>query len=234
MIPRQKETFYFSTLGRPENPRYQFDTLQEYLGVYREAWYRRVRKSLRCLRACGERYRPRRFGEATASYAMLPGDVVREVCALNPDLKAIIILRDPLERTLSHARKRLIRDPGRAVEEVLPGEFKDFFRRSGQRQCANYRDMIATWEKHLKPGNLHLDEFTRIAESPRELLAGVHRFLDVPTGDRFLADPALGQKINVTMDVPIPEEALAFVRDLLAEDIEDFREVVRNLPRSRD
>lgn len=233
MIPRQKETFYFTALGRPDHPRRRFDTLQDYLEVYREPWLRRVRKSARCLCACGEPYRPRLFGEATASYARLPGGIVEEIRALNPEIKAIVILRDPLERTLSHARKDLIRDPGKSAAEVGADAFKDFFRRAGQRQCANYKDIIATWRKHLKPGHLHLDEFARIAEAPRELLGGVHRFLGVPTGGRFLPGPALEKKINVTGDVPIPEEAVDFARDLLAEDRRDFLEVVEELRRNR-
>ncbi len=36
-LHRDKETFYFSTLGRPETPRYRFDHLEDYLDSFRES-----------------------------------------------------------------------------------------------------------------------------------------------------------------------------------------------------
>ncbi len=64
-------------------------------------------------------YRPLVRGEATASYATLRGDVIRQIMLLNPGVKAILMVRDPVDRVWSHARKELMTD-GRLPREIDP------------------------------------------------------------------------------------------------------------------
>ena len=80
-------------------------------GRYTQGTFKRNYDSLRKV---GRFYSPRIRGEATASYAALPEEVIREIATLNPEIKAILMIRDPLERAWSHARKDLLTEGQRA------------------------------------------------------------------------------------------------------------------------
>ncbi|MEZ5301413.1 MAG: sulfotransferase [Verrucomicrobiales bacterium] len=229
-LPRDKETFYFKALVKKEAERKRYDSLDDYLAIMRDSPGRWIKKSYDALRRCGERYRPEMRGEATASYATLPGAVIADIAALNPDIKAIVMLRDPVERALSHAKKDLVRDAGKNPSELSVEDYQKFFRAKGQRNLAKYGEIISRWEPHLAAGNLMLGEFRQIAEAPEALLGQIHRFLGVREGAKYLHPRLLRQRINPAGESPVPEDALAFLRELLAEEVEDFRRVVNALP----
>ena len=78
--------------------------------------------------SCGsyrEFYRPRVRGEATASYAAMDRDVIAEIAALNPDIKVILMIRNPIDRAWSHAKKDLGAQPqGRSSPTCPEEEFR--------------------------------------------------------------------------------------------------------------
>ena len=107
-LPKEKELYYFSTLGMPDHRRFRFPYLEDYLGVMADTPRSTFKRNYDSLRKVGRFYSPRIRGEATASYAALPEEVIREIATLNPEIKAILMIRDPLERAWSHARKDLL------------------------------------------------------------------------------------------------------------------------------
>ena len=239
-LPRQKETYYFSTLGRPEHRFYRHDTLEEFLETHMVERPRyRLKRHYDCLRYYGELYRPAVRGEATATNALLPGETIRELVALRPDLKAILMLRDPLERAWSHARKDLVRKHGREPESVPQEDYARFFRASGQRALASFSAMMRTWSGELKPGHLFVGEFEMIESAPRELLLALQQFLGVRSGERYF-NRHLGERINPssvdTTSRPsnIPGPAREYLEELLAEELADYEELKSRLQAQAD
>lgn len=226
-LPRQKETYYFTTLGRPDHPHHEVDTLDAFLDRHlAERLRHRLKRHYDCLRHCREFYRPLARGEATATNALLPPAVIRELTAINPDLKAILMLRDPVERAWSHARKDLVRKTGRRPEEVAAADYARFFRASGQRGLASYAGLIRTWAGELKPGHLFVGEFEMIATSPETLLTGLHRFLGVRSGPRYF-NRHLAERINPagSGEGGIPAAARDCLAGLLREETAEYREL---------
>ena len=217
-LPREKETYYFSTLGQRDKPKYRYDTLSAYLGdAMRDTPFYGLRKRLRS----GLRYAPRVFGDATASNATLDAEVIREICVINPELKGVIVLRPPDERARSHAKKAITAHTSRSPEEVAYEEYDRFLRARGQKEKADYRTMIGNWQAALKPGHLLVTEFRRVAEVPQDLLRTVLKFLDVDA-EWARSRSELQAKVYSTGDKRLPDAVEARIQELYSDAVADY------------
>jgi hypothetical protein len=183
----------------------------------------RARKTARSLWNYREFYAPRVRGEATASYAALDADVIADIVALNPDIKAILMIRNPIERAWSHAKKDLVRNRKRRMADVPEAEFRAFFADPYQLRCARYVEQYDEWAAQLRPGHLMVGAFDDITARPEELLLDVMRFLGVRAERRYL-DRSLREPVNTTETTVIPEQYRSMLRDLLAGDITQLKE----------
>ena len=224
-LHRDKETFYFSTLGRPEAPRYQFDYLEDYLASFREGPIDLLLKNYHTLRRCGSFYRPRVRGDFTASYGVLEDGVIAQIVRFRPDLRGIILVRDPVERAWSHAKKDLVRGRDRAADDTA---LLDFIRSPDQLRRADYRGIIDRWRKHLAPGHLFVAPYARITTDPSALLDDISNFL----GIRRLGG-ASGRHVttrqNVTEGGGVPEHLQAAVESTLASALTSSRQLLQDI-----
>ena len=220
-LPHSKELYYFSDLVK-KGPRRSVSSFTEYLEQMRDSPIRFGRKYLRCLIRCGRPYAPKIRGEATASYATLPSDLIGELLAINPELKAILFLRDPIERAWSHAKKDLVDRDDLVVDEVEPEKFRRFFSTSGQMKRTLYSKMIENWRTHLKEGHLLVGEFSAIRKHPKDLLLELLKFLGVSSEERFLSESSLNKTVNPTRSAKIPDWIDEMLREEFQEGTEDY------------
>ncbi|MEM8781015.1 MAG: sulfotransferase, partial [Cyanobacteria bacterium P01_G01_bin.49] len=103
-----KEIFFFNLVKSPEHHLYQSNDLEWYLEFYHESFKSYLKNNLNSLQKYGELYRPKVRGEATASYATMSRDLIENVVRLNPNIKAILLIRNPIIRAWSHAKKDLL------------------------------------------------------------------------------------------------------------------------------
>ncbi len=226
-LPRTKETYYFSTLGRPDHRYYEFEFLDDFLRAHLVERPRHVlKRHYDSLRKCRELYRPAVRGEATATNALLSPEVIAELVAVQPNLKAILMLRDPVERAWSHARKDLVRKYGREPGDVSAEEYAKFFRASGQRGLAGYVTQLRHWTGGLRPGHVFVGDFSMIGDSPRELLEGLHRFLGLRTGEKYF-NRHLEERINPAGGDGggVPGAARTKLEELLPDEIAEYEEL---------
>lgn len=217
-LAEPKELFFFSRLKPPRDPRFQSDDLGWYLRFFHDPPWRWVAKNAISLRRQRTLYRPQVRGEATASYAALDRDVIQEIALLNPDIKAIMMIRDPVDRAWSHAKKDLVRKTKRRVADVSEPEFRDFFTDPYQRQCARYVDNCDNWAAALKPGHLLVSFFEDVQAQPERLLLEVMSFLGVSSNRRYLGNN-VRESVNPTVGTRIPEQYRRFLEDLFAPDL---------------
>lgn len=228
-LHRDKETFYFSTLGRPEAPRYRFDYLEDYLGSFREGIGTRLLKNYHALRRCGSFYRPHVRGDFTASYGVLEDDVIAEIVRIRPDVRGLILVRDPVERAWSHAKKDLVRGRARAADE---NELLGFIRSPDQLARADYRAAITRWARHLAPGRLFVAPYSRIGTDPESLLDEINGFL----GIRRLGGASkrhVTTRQNVTPEADVPAPLKAAVEKALAPATASCRELLLEIGPAR-
>ncbi len=217
-LAEPKELFYFSRLKTPEHPRFQSAELDWYLAFFRDPAWRWLLKQGFCLLRYGRPYRPKVRGEATASYAALDRDVIEEVAVLNPRLKVILMVRDPVDRAWSHAMKDLVRNPGRSFEDVSEEEFVEFFKDPYQLRCADYRTQIDNWRSCLGSDQVLVGRFDDIARRPVEFMQDVCSFLGI-SGARRLLGRRVEQAVNPSASRPIPPRLRARLEEILADSI---------------
>lgn len=224
-LHREKETFYFSTLGRPEAPRYRYDYLEDYLHSFREGAGRRLLKSYHALRRCGSVYRPHVRGDFTASYGILDESVIAQIVRLQPDMRGIMLVRDPLERAWSHAKKDLVR--GREIPPSYE-ELLSFLCSPDQLARADYRGSINRWKKHLKPDHLFVAPYTMISDDPEQLLDEISGFL----GIRRIGGASkrhIATRQNVTSGEAVPEGIRAVAIEALTAATTSCRELLEEV-----
>jgi hypothetical protein len=215
-LAEPKELYFFSSLKTRDPKRFVSDELSWYLQYFRDPLWRRVAKSGRTWWKHHRPYAPRVRGEATASYAVLEPDVIAEIVALNPALKVILMIRNPIDRAWSHAKKDLLRASNRRLADVPDREIRAFLTDPYQHRCAQSVAQYDHWSAQLRPGHLFVGRFDDLASRPEELLLDVMRFLGVEADRRYI-DPSVGQPVNPTEATTIPVQ----YRELLAELFKD-------------
>lgn len=222
-LSEPKELYFFSSIKTRDPKRFVSDQLSWYLRFFRDPAWRFAAKTAICLWKHRELYRPIVRGEATASYAALDADVIADIVALNPSLKVLLMIRNPIERAWSHAKKDLVRNRKRQFEDVSADEFRAFFSDAYQLRCSRYVEQYDTWSAHLKPDHLYVGIFDQIAVRPEEMLLDVMRFLGVRAERRYI-DPNVRSPINPTEGARIPEQHRRFLQELFSDDLRQLQE----------
>jgi hypothetical protein len=217
-LSEPKELFFFSRLKAPEHRGSESNDLEWYLQFFRDPLWRRIGKMGISLWKNREPYLPVVRGEATASYAALDRDVISEITALNPSIKVIMMIRDPIDRAWSHAKKDLVRKTERRVEDVPADEFKSFFGDEYQLRCARYAENYDNWSDHLESGHLYLGRFEDVTQRPEEFLLEVMSFLGVRSDRRYIGND-VREQVNPTASSNIPDEYRTHLESLLHDDI---------------
>ncbi len=218
MLSEPKELFFFSSLKPSDKPRCPSRQLGWYLQCFREPLQRVLLRHAISLWRFRELYHPTVRGEATASYAALDRDVIEDIVLLKPDIKVILMIRDPIERAWSHAKKDLVRNRGRKFADVAPHEFEQFFADPYQRRCARYAENIDTWASCLQPGHLLVALFDDIATRPEALLLEVMTFLGVTADARYISGE-VDAPVNPTGASSVPDRYRHFLAELLRDDV---------------
>ncbi len=218
-----KELFFFSRLKTPGHPRFQSDDLCWYLSCFQDPLWRRALRQALCIKQHGRAFRPKVKGEATASYAALDHDVIEEIALLNPRLKAIMMVRNPIDRAWSHATKDLVRNQQRKLSEVSDREFEEFFSDPYQLRCAAYSANLANWRDCLGEKQVLVGKFDDVAARPEQLLVEVMNFLGVSSQQRYLGSLARST-VNPAGSREIPAKQKALLESLLATEMQDWRE----------
>lgn len=226
LLAEPKELFFFSRLEQSDHPGYESAELDWYLSHFRDPWPRWLHKQVRSLLRFGRPYCPRMRGEATASYAALDRDVIEEIAVLNPDMKVLFMVRHPVERAWSHAKKDLARNRGRAAAEVGDAEWEAFFRDPYQVRCARYEQNIANWSSCFPASNVFVGTFEQVQERPAGLLRLVTNFLGVSDDARYVDPQLLRSQVNPTGKSEVPAAFRTHLEEMFAAEIEGWRRIV--------
>lgn len=158
-------------------------------------------------------------GEITPAYSILPPEGIAHVRATNPAMRLILIVRDPVDRALSHLRMAANRRNRPGIDLAwLEAEAPDLLEAALSRSA--YRENIARWEAVFPPEQLLCLPFPRIRTAPEALLRQVEVFLGLaPHAYAGLAD-SVHKTAPVTIDPAVAtllEARLAPERAWLAD-----------------
>lgn len=152
-------------------------------------------------------------GEITPAYALLGPDEVRQVHNIMPGGKIIFIIRNPIERTWSQARK------GGVAAAYLKGQLSESDLRAWVRSATvalrnDYLRTIDTWRHFFPASQFLLLQFDELEHDPARFLARISRFLDIAS-----FAPRRTERVNATPNRSDCPEAVArlFAGELLQQ-----------------
>jgi hypothetical protein len=149
-------------------------------------------------------------GEVTPTYSALPADRVRVIRRLMPDLRVILLLRNPVDRAWSHLLHTL-RRRNLSLEDLSEEDILAHFR-GRSRRWGDYPFALRTWYSAYPQEQIFVGFFEDVGARPQELLGEIFRFLDLPETGNWERLP-WNQVANAGPGVPMP----AALRDLLRE-----------------
>ncbi|MFT5106182.1 MAG: hypothetical protein ACI8XO_000467 [Verrucomicrobiales bacterium] len=162
--------------------------------------------------------RGRSVGEFTPAYAVLDRDVIAKVRSWMPAVKLLFIMRDPVERAWSHARKDFDKywaKDGVTLEEATLDDLKPFFSSLDVAKRGDYLACLTAWLEYFPQEQIWTGFMEDVAGgSEASVLRSVFEFLGV--------DPAIGideqeakKVVNPRPSVPKPDGLVPYLQDLL-------------------
>lgn len=119
-------------------------------------------------------------GEITPAYSILPTEGIERARAINPDMKLIFIIRDPVDRALSQLRMVAGRRKWAAgVGEEVLGQKKLM---QGILQRSAYSQNIARWEAVFPAAQILYQPYKRIRPEPEAVMREVETFIGADAG----------------------------------------------------
>lgn len=237
-IPWSKELYYFNNLEHPEYHPASLPPMDRELGWYLEQFEVpnniRENRMAHCEQVYGQPFAPQKFGEATATYAaVLHAGIIKEILTLNPDIKIILVVRNPIDRAWSHAKKDLCKERKRPIADVSREEWLRFFNNTYQVQCGHFSRFLPVWEKMIPKDNLMIVRLLDISKEPREMMERVYDLVGVDTrnsSSRFWSAGAsmvprnVGEHVNLTESVGIPEDLLGELQKIYGDEVVYLRD----------
>lgn len=156
-------------------------------------------------------------GEITPAYALLSVEAIRRVSAINPDMKILFIMRDPIARAWSSAMKDLCRRRSRVIGDVTDGEFIAKLASAPTTRKSQYTTTIERWESVFPRARFFYGFFEDIENDPVNFMERVFSFLGAdPTQAAAIVTPEA--RNQAAAGTPIPERfELLLAQKLLAE-----------------
>ena len=217
-MPFKKEIFFFSHLRRKDHKRYRSNRIEPYCDLFRIPFHKKLERTGKAL--CHGLFLPPTIrGEATASYATMPDEDISNIFALNPAMRVVIMVRDPIQRSWSHAKKTLIRDRRRKLEDVPYAEFEQCYRSKANIERGTYSALIEKWRDFAEDGAVFIAEYQKLCDDPLALLTQTQQFLGIASGRRF-ARKHLNTVVNPTSNDSIPKGHSELLNDIFEEEIE--------------
>ena len=139
-------------------------------------------------------------GEITPAYSTLSADTVAAIKRINPDMKIIFVMRDPIERSWSQARKDLPRVYGKPLDEIPAQDVIGWF---NSHWCLTRSDYLATlknWLAHFPRDQLFVGFHEEIIAHPKDLLLRLFELLGVEKSEKHIS-ANLKQAVNAATEV---------------------------------
>jgi hypothetical protein len=151
-------------------------------------------------------------GEITPAYAVLDRSLIERIHSMNPDMKIIFLMRDPIDRSWSNVVKSLCRDRGRTLQEVPDEKKYERLEQEIQIKKSTYSKTIEVWESVFPATQIFYGFFEDVCSNPAALLDSIFKFIGVD-GPAFL--PSDYNKVHnaAARGIAIPEK---FERHLAA------------------
>ena len=149
-------------------------------------------------------------GEMTPEYSLLSEKHVQDISKNYPQLKIILVIRDPVERAISGIKMRLLQNE---IPESDTRKIDDFVAVAAADwdviERSNYESIIQKYSHYFGNENIKVYLSDDFKNNPRESLDSLAEFLSVD-GSKFRAE--ITQRIHVGKKYNIGESAIESIK----------------------
>jgi hypothetical protein len=153
-------------------------------------------------------------GEITPDYSALGSFTVRQIRRILPEVKIILIVREPLERAWSAARMELGLEESREVSEVPESEMLMCLRSARTIRRTDYASIVKTWLSVFPQDQFLLLDYESISVAPKCLIGKIADFIGVEFTD--VDESTLSQRVFEGNSSKIPDRVRLLVEPAYA------------------
>ncbi len=147
-------------------------------------------------------------GEVTPGYSIIEKGRVHFLRRTIPDLKIILLLRDPRERAWSSVRYHFAKEMGRDLKKISIEEFISHFERRWVTKMGDYKTIWKKWSSVFPREQILVVFNEEIDVQPENVMERVCNFLGIST----LKDlAALGSRPNKSEEMEMPPEVKKYL-----------------------
>jgi hypothetical protein len=159
-------------------------------------------------------------GEITPAYSILPPYRIRYIRKLFPDVKILLMIRNPIDRAWSRAKMGLMSRDGLNLEfDEIPDEvFIKNFRHKASVSRGTYSVIIDNWLREFPADQFFVGFFDDIIERPKQLLTDIFNFLGVAVPDDWSEYPVV-ERIYRGPSRPMPDRFRTFLQALYQDEL---------------
>lgn len=171
---------------------------------------------------------PQFIGEKSARYCSIPLDRIRLVHRLLPEIKLILMTRDPVARHWSQAKRffskrRFNKREGGVLALPRDGLF-DFFER--MRPLGEFSTMIANWTEVYSPRQLLIVSQEKALASPRVVYDAVLDHIGASRDYDPAAIKLLQAETNLGPKLPMPADVAKYLEAMFASERQRLRDLM--------
>lgn len=133
-----------------------------------------------------------------------PVERIGHIHELMPEAKILLALRNPIDRTWSHAMQQFIRNGKRTLESISDDELVDYFEKPNQFRNGCYTDILERWSSVYSSDQIYTYFFEDIIERPEQLLKEICAFLNIEYQEDYFRG-TMNTPENFTGHRQIPE-----------------------------
>lgn len=160
-------------------------------------------------------------GDISPCYHMLDDDEVQNLKNHLPNLKIVILLRNPFEQLWSHCRM--------STRAVRIDDEVAFYREKVEYQmniCRRYVDLVERWQNAYGPDNVIIDYLENLSADPAEVLSRIVSFIDPAKGAvKRIAAVDAPPRVFKGKKMFMPDETREMLRDAALQRLEGFERI---------
>ncbi len=177
------------------------------------------------------------IGDITPAYSTIDADEVEHIASLMPNLKVILILRNPIDRAYSAAKMNVVH--GRSglesargkVENLSEDDYVKYFNEPWVINRGDYMRTINNWQKYFPAEQMLIGFLEDIIGRPAEFLDDVCRFLEISSSKQEF--PKAEKAANVGLKIPMPDHVGKYLAEMYMPGIDALAEYFSDHDRNR-
>jgi len=156
-------------------------------------------------------------GEKTPEYCSMSKERIQVLKKLCPDIRVILMLRNPVERAISELKHMRLRKRDYGINEQV-----EFLIRNCTKY--NYMNTVSKWKEILSPEQFMIINYDALASNGEKIINETTKFIGIPRLRDFHIDP--NKKFGEGVKIDIDESVLEQVDCLCESDIDYWKNAV--------